>query len=188
MELAQSGVCGPCAPGPIGTTGTTATTNWSDGTTTEGDLTVYVTGAQQQSNGSDTVSGFFTALGMGAAGAGLRYGESYLGTPNGGLYARAWANGGGRAVRIGALTDTFGWVGLGISTAFDYDSLRTGAIDQTQFNVNVGLGTASMFNPAGAILLSPYIFINSAYPGGLGQWMMANPEAGMPIAAGYMGN
>jgi hypothetical protein len=79
-------------------------------------------------------------------------------------------------------------VGLGVSTALDFDSLQHGEIDQTQFNVNLGIGSVSMFNPAAPILLSPYIFINSAYPGGLGQWMLDNPEAGMPITAGYMGN
>jgi len=144
--------------------------------------------AQRQSNGSDSASAFFTALGMGAAGVELKYGESFLGTPNGRLYPRAWANGAGRTVRIGALTKAFGWVGLGVGTAFDYDSWQAGEIDQTQFNVNLGLGTLSMFSPAAPILLSPYIFINSTYPGGLGQWMLDHPEAMMPIAAGYMGD
>jgi hypothetical protein len=138
------------------------------------------------SNGSDTVSGFFTALGMGAAGVDLRYGELFLGTPNGGLYSRAWANGAGRTVRIGALTKSLG--GVGHRHVFDYDSLTTGTIDQTQFNVNLVLGVAGMSNPIGGILLSPYIFINSTYPGGLGQWMLDNPEAMMPFAVGYMGN
>ena len=149
---------------------------------------VTVTTTQNQSNGSDTASASFTALGAGAAMADIRYGELFLGTPNGRIYTRAWANGVGRTVSIGALAESFGWAGLAVSTAFDYDSLQNGDIDQTQFNVNLGLGTAGMFNPAGAILLSPYIFINSTYPGGLGQWMLDNPEAMMPIAAGYMGN
>jgi hypothetical protein len=97
----------------------------------------------------------------------------------------------GPAGRLGLARLPMAWVGRGCSsarpTALDYDSLSTGAIDQTAFNVNLGLGTASMFNPLGPILISPYIFINNTYPGGLGQWMMDNPEAMMPIGAGYTG-
>jgi len=188
LAQSQDSAAALSAPSLGGAPGTV----WADGCGGYCDATapggVTVTAAQDQSDGSDTASGFFTALGMGAAGVELRYGESFFGRPNGGLYSRAWANAVGRTVRVGALTKSFGWVGLGVSTAFDFDSWQTGEISQTQFNVNLGLGTASMFNPAGPILIAPYIFINSTYPGGLGQWMLDNPEAMMPFAAGYMGN
>jgi RHS repeat-associated protein len=165
-------------------------TVWGDGCGGTCDVTAGVTvttAAVHESNGSDTVSSFLNAAGMLVAPVELRYGEFYLGTPNGGLYPHPWANGAGRTVRIGALTKSFGWATLALGTALDYDSLTNGEIDQTQFNVNVGLGAASMLSPAG-FLVSPYIYINSSYPGGLGQWMLDNPEARMPIAAGYLGN
>jgi hypothetical protein len=142
--------------------------------------------AQRQSNGSDSASVFFNALGVGVAGVELRYGDLFLGAPNGGLYPRAWANEAGRTVRIGALTKSLGWVGLGVATYFG--SLTTGEIDQTQLNVNVGLGLIGTSNRISAIVSAQYIFINSTYPGGLGQWMLDNPEAMMLVAAGYLGN
>jgi hypothetical protein len=65
-----------------------------------------------------------------------------------------------------------------------YDSLSTGDINQVQFDVNSTLGgVASLTNAPNAILLAPYIFINSSYDGGLPQYLLDHPEATMPLNA-----
>ena len=176
---AQSGVCGPCAPGPS-STGSTATTYWGDGTSTAGDLTLYVNGTQANSNGSGTASAAFTAAGMGAAGVELGYGESFLGTPNGGLYTRAWANGSGRAVSIGLLTKTTGGFLFAAGLAFDAQALIDGDITQSQFDIGVVLGLPGLASPVAGIAVTPYIILNSAYYGGIpafySNWTAVSPN------------
>lgn len=139
--------------------------------------------ASRPDDGSDAASLVFTGAGTGAAGLELRYGEYFLGSPNGGLYTRAWANGAGRTVRIGSLTKGLGLAGFLVSTAFDYDSLSTGTITQVQLDINAALGLASSTSAPNAVLLAPYIFINSSYDGGLPQYLLDHPEATMPLQA-----
>jgi len=179
LSSGQGGACGPCCGGSCGATAQ------PDPCATGGCLPEITVTASRLGldNGSDVASSLFAGAGTGAAGLELGYGEHFLGIPNGGLYTRAWANGVGRTVGVGTLTKSFGFAGFLASTAFDYDSLSTGNITQAQFDINAALGLASLSNAANAVLLAPYIFINSSYDGGLPQYLLDHPEATLPLQA-----
>jgi hypothetical protein len=104
--------------------------------------------------------------GAGAAGIETQFGRQFIGSPDGGLYSKAWANGAGRAFKVSSLTKPFGIVGLAAGTAFDAQSLQNGDINGGQFGVNLGLGTLGYFVPLYAIGSLNALFINNFYPGG----------------------
>lgn len=89
--------------------------------------------------------------GAGAASVEAQLGEQFLGSSNGRLYSRAWANGAGRAYKISSLTKAFGIVGLAAGTAFDDQSLQDDDITGVEFDVNLALGVLGYFVPAYSI-------------------------------------
>jgi hypothetical protein len=104
--------------------------------------------------------------GAGTAGVEAQYGEQSLGSPNGRLYSRAWANGVGRTYRIGNLTKIGGGYLFAVGTVLDLQSLQDGDITGTQFGVNFGLGTLALISPTFAIGGLNAFMINNVYPGG----------------------
>ena len=128
--------------------------------------------------------------GAGAAGVEAQWGEQFLGSPNGRLYSRAWANGAGRAYKISSLTKSFGIVGLAAGTAFDLQSLQDGNISGTQFSVNLALGTLGEFVPTYAIGSLNVLIINNVYPGGFQGYyedFFLDPNNALVITGGYDG-
>ena len=128
--------------------------------------------------------------GAGAAGVEAQYGEQFLGSPNGGLYSRAWANGAGRAYKIGNLTKAFGITGLAVGTAFDYQSLRDGDSSGAQFALNLGLGAAGVYVPLYAVGSLNVLYINNFYPGeweGYYQDFYLDQYNALTITGGYDG-
>jgi hypothetical protein len=129
--------------------------------------------------------------GAGAAGVEAQFGEQFLGSPNGGLYSRAWANGVGRAVKISSLTKSFGLYGLLAGTALDAQSVIDGNITGVQFDVNLGLGVLGYYVPLYGLGSLNALFINNFYPGGWQGYyenVVLNPDVlGNPLYGGYDG-
>lgn len=137
---------------------------------------------------SAVASATMDVAGAGAAGVEAQFGERFLGSPNGGLYSRAWANGAGKAFKVSSLTKAFGIFGLAAGTAFDAQSLQDGDITGVQFDVNLGLGVLGYFVPLYGIGSLNALIINNFYPGGfqgyIGSW---TDGFGMPFNGGYDG-
>jgi len=131
--LAQGQTCGSCG------------TVWND--PNDATAGVTVTTANSPTSESDVASAGMAFAGAGTAGVEARYGEQFLGSPNGRLYSRAWANGVGRTYRIGNLTKIGGGYLFAVGTVLDLQSLQDGDITGTQFGVNFGLGTLALISP-----------------------------------------
>lgn len=126
--------------------------------------------------------------GAGAAGVEAQFGERFLGSPNGGLYSRAWANRAGKAFKVSSLSKAFGIFGLAAGTAFDAQSLQDGDITGVQFGVNLGLGVLGYFVPLYAIGSMNALIINNFYPGGFQGYIASWTDGyGMPFNGGYDG-
>jgi len=144
-----------------------------------------------QPSDSEVASAGMDVAGAGAAGVEAQFGEQFLGSPNGGLYSRAWANGVGRAVKISSLTKSFGLYGLLAGTALDAQSVIDGNITGVQFDVNLGLGVLGYYVPLYGLGSLNALFINNFYPGGWQGYyenVVLNPDVlGNPLYGGYDG-
>jgi hypothetical protein len=167
-------------------------TEWGDGTGgfSNAELGVVVSAGGVSVSTSEVASATMDLAGAGAAGMEAQFGERFLGSPNGRLYSRAWANGVGRAYKISSLTKLFGIYGLAAGTAFDAQSLQDGHINGGQFSVNLGLGVLGTFVPLYSIGSLNILFINNFYPGGWQGYSedYFNPDVlGNPLFGGYDG-
>jgi hypothetical protein len=140
--------------------------------------------------GSEAASTVMDLAGAGAAGIEAQWGEQFLGSPNGRVYSRAWANGAGRAYKISSLTKSFGIFGLAAGTAFDLQSMQDGNISGAQFSVNLALGALGEFVPTYAIGSLNVLMINNVYPGGFQGYyedFFLDPNNALMITGGYDG-
>lgn len=129
-------------------------------------MTVDLNSPQEGVSDSEVVSAGMTVAGAGAAGIEAQFGERYLGSPNGGLYSKPWANGAGRAYKMSTLTRALGIGGVVAGMAMDAQSLQDRHITGTQFGVNIGIGLLGVFVPAYDIGLLNVSAITNFYPGG----------------------
>jgi hypothetical protein len=167
-------------------------TAWGDGCGGTCDATqgVTVTAGSSSMSVSDGASAGMTVAGAGAAGIEAQFGEQFIGSPNGRLYSRPWANGVGRTYRIGNLTKIGGAYFFAAGTVFDLQSLQDGDITGTQFGVNFGLGTLSLASPYFAIGSLNALYINNFYPGGWQGYyedFFLDPNNALVITGGYDG-
>jgi hypothetical protein len=109
--------------------GTTVT--WNDPNDLSAGWTV--TSGSKVTSDSEAASAGMDVAGAGAAGVEAQFGEQFLGTPNGGLYSRPWANGVGRSVSISTLTKVGGGYLFLAGTFMDLQSLQDGDITEGQF-------------------------------------------------------
>ena len=146
--------------------------------------------ANKSMSESDAASASLAFAGAGAAGVEAKFGEHFLGSPNGGLYTRAWANGAGRAYKISNLTKSFGLYGLAAGTAFDAQSLQDGDLTGVQFGTNLTLGVLGYFVPLYGVGSLNVLYISNLYPGGWQGYyedFFLNPNNPLIITGGYDG-
>jgi hypothetical protein len=178
--LAQSGACNGC--GTVWADGDGGQTNFSAGVT--------VTARSESMSEADVASAGMAAAGAGVGSLEAQFGEQFLGSPNGGLYSRAWANGVGRTFRVSNLTKIAGAYSFAAGTVLDLQSLQEGDISGAQFGVNFGLGTLALLSPTYAVGGLNAFMINNVYPGGwqgIYEDFFLDPQNPLVITGGYDG-
>jgi hypothetical protein len=135
--------------------------------------------AQKNSSGSDVASISMDLWGAGAAAVETGWGEKWLAT-NGKIYSRFWANGAGKAYSIAGLSRVAGLYGYVAGEVFDWQSFKEKDITQTQFGTNIGLGAIGLASSTATFAVTPYILLNTTYPGGITgyyvDWTSVSPD------------